>query len=162
MDVLSRENFQGFSKLNPKGVTYIFNNFPIFIVFSILNNVVTYNLIFYTFVLTCHSLFYDISVNFISQVYVYFNMFLFKCLSLTFQFACDVQKNSFMHERKNQGPLLPFISMYICTYKYLHACSLIPFTEVSWDCVFGTIIELYNFVNCNNFCSISSYKLRKK
>jgi hypothetical protein len=52
MDVLSLEIFQGFSKLNPKGVTYIINNFPIFIVVSILNNVVTYNSIFYTYVLT--------------------------------------------------------------------------------------------------------------
>jgi hypothetical protein len=162
MDVLSLENFQGFSKLNPKGVTYIVNNFPIFIVVSILNNVVTYNSIFYTSILTYYSLFYDIRVNFIFQNYVCFNMFLFKCLSLTFQFACDVQKNSFIHERKNQLPFPPFISMYICTYKYLHACSLIPFNEVSWDFVFGTIIELYNVDNCNNFCLISSYRLRKK
>lgn len=50
MDVLSLENCQGFSKLNPKGVTYIVNNFLTFIVISILNNVVIYNLIFYTFI----------------------------------------------------------------------------------------------------------------
>jgi hypothetical protein len=39
MDVLGLEKNQVFSKLNPK--TYIVNNFPIFIVVSILNNVVT-------------------------------------------------------------------------------------------------------------------------
>jgi hypothetical protein len=158
MDVLSWENFQGFSKLNPKGVTYIFNNFPIFIVFSILNNVVTYNLIFYTFVLTCYSLFYDIKVNFVSQVYVYFNMFLFKCLSLTFQFACDVQKKNFMHERKIK---VPFPHSYLCTYvhtnTYMHVLwfhsmklvgimylALLLSYTISW---IATIFVLFQVIN---------------